>query len=352
MSNQSKARFTCAANLPPIALGTAGLGERTTDAVCNALQNGYTLLDCALLYGNQEDVGKGIQLSGIPRENFKICTKVGVFPPDSEGVWMYNPNNIKGQETDSINMCLNQLNVKYVDLLLLHNPLVSVTEFNAASCPFHFELANTTGLPTAITPKKLPGGEEIRPLILDSLVRKAKNDGISKEQALERRKKSWSLIEKAFIEGKAKMIGVSNFPAELLDEMKGYAKIMPKVNQVEFHPRYWSPSIYSKCIELGITMMSYGILNSWKVGNKKVNDTILEISSRMGRTPVETLIRWTVQKGVVAILRSGTKENQAANLAATEADNLSDEDMQRIDSLEENYPYYFIQQPTLDTIEL
>ena len=153
MSYQSKARFTCAANLPPIALGTAGLGERTTDAVCNALQNGYTLLDCALLYGNQENVGKGIQLSGIPRENFKICTKVGVFPPDSEGVWMYNPNNIKGQETDSIDMCLNQLNVKYVDLLLLHNPLVSVPEFNAASCPFHFEFANTTGLPTAITPK-------------------------------------------------------------------------------------------------------------------------------------------------------------------------------------------------------
>ena len=93
-------------------------------------------------------------------------------------------------------------------------------------------------------------------------------------------------------------------------------------------------------------------LTKWKVENKKVNDTILEISSRIGRTPLETLIRWTVQKGVVAILRSGTKENQAANLAATEADNLSDEDMQRIDSLEENYPCYFIQQPTLDTIEL
>ena len=168
---------------------------------------------------------------------------------------------------------------------------------------------------------------------------------------MERRKKSWSLLEKAFIEGKAKMIGVSNFPAKLLDEMKGYAKIMPSVNQVEFHPRYWSPSIYSKCRELGITIMSYGILNSWKVGNKKVNDTILEISSRIGRTPIETLIRWTVQKGVVAILRSGTKENQTANLAATEADDLSDEDMKRIDSLEENYPYYFIQQPTLDTIE-
>ena len=134
--------------------------------------------------------------------------------------------------------------------------------------------------------------------------------------------------------------------------MKGYARVMPSVNQVEFHPRYWSPSIYSTCRELGITIMSYGILNSWKVGNKRVNDVILEISSRIGRTPVETLIRWTVQKGVVAILRSGTKENQAANLAATEADNLSDEDMQRIDSLEENYPYYFIQQPTLDTIEL
>ena len=96
--------------------------------------------------------------------------------------------------------------------------------------------------------------------------------------------------------------------------------------------------------------MSYGILNSWKIENKKVNDTILDISTRTGKTPIQTLIHWTIQKGAVAIVRSGSKENQAANLAAIGGEDLSEEDMKRIDSLEENYPYYFISQPTLDTI--
>ena len=331
-------------------MGTAGLEERTAQAVCNALQMGYTFIDCALLYGNQEEVGKGIKSSGIPRQKFKITTKVGFFPPNSDGVWMHNPNNVKGGETRSIDICLQQLDVEYIDLLLLHNPLVSAPEYNAASLPFHFEFANSTGMPTAIQPEKLPGGEQIRPLVIDSMVRKAKQEGISKQEALERRKKSWALLEKAYMEGKAKMIGVSNYPAELLEEMKGYAKIMPSVNQVEFHPRHWSPATNSTCNELGIRIMSYGILNSWKIGNKKVNDTILDLSTKCGRTPIQTLIRWTVQKGAVAIVKSGTKENQAANLAALEGDDLSKEDMETIDSLEENYPYYFITQPTLDTI--
>ena len=351
MSNPKKANArVLSEKLPSIALGTAALGERTAQAVCNALQMGYTFLDCALLYGNQIDIGKGIKLSGVSRNKFKVCTKIGFFPQDSDGVWMYNSNNTKGRETESIDICLKELELEYVDLLLLHNPIVSVPEYNAASCPFHFEFANSTGMPTAIKPEKLPGGEQIRPLVLDSMVRKAKKEGISKQESLERRKKSWSLIEKAFMDGKAKMIGVSNYPAELLEEMKGYARVMPSVNQVEFHPRYWSPSIHSKCKELGITIMSYGILNSWKIENKKVNDTILDISTRTGKTPIQTLIQWTIQKGAVAILRSGSKENQAANLAAIGGEDLSEEDMKRIDSLEENYPYYFISQPTLDTI--
>ena len=337
-------------SLPKISLGTAALQDRTAQAVCNALQNGYTLIDAALLYGNQAEVGRGIKMSGVPRDNFQVTTKVGFFPPNSAGVWMYNDNNLKGEETASIDLSLKQLGLEYVDLLLLHSPLVSVGEYNAACCPWYFELFNLWGFPDAVKPDRLPGGDLVRPLIIDSMMCKATRQGISKQESLERRKRSWALLERAFTEGKAKMIGVSNYPAELLEEMKGYAKIMPAINQMEFHPRFQSPSTYAKCKELGIVMQSYGVLNPWFVGYGKVNDTIKEISKRTGRTSIQTLIRWTVQKGVVAVLRSGSKENQSKNLSALEGPDLSPEDMSCIDSLHENYPYYFLPEATLQTI--
>jgi diketogulonate reductase-like aldo/keto reductase len=337
--------------LPKIGLGTAGLSQEiTAQAVCDALQNGYNLIDTALLYGNQDQVGKGIKMSGVLRRNFLVTTKVGFFPQNSSGVWMYNDNNLKGEETRSIDLCLKQLGLDYVDLLLLHNPCVSAPEYNALVCPFYFELFNHWGLPDAIKPKTLPGGEPVRPLIMDSLLRKVREEGISKEESLKRRKESWASMEKAYKEGKAKLIGVSNYPAELLEEMREYATIMPAVNQIEFHPRCWSASTYAKCKELGIVIQSFGILNSWFVQYEKINTAITTISQRVGCTPIQVLIRWTIQKGAAAILRSGSKQNQALNLAALNEPDLNAEDMASIDALQENYPYYILTEAALQTI--
>ena len=337
-------------DFPKIGLGTANLKERTAESVCNALQNGYTLIDAALLYGNQEEVGRGIKLSGVPRNEFQVTTKVGFFPPNSDGVWMYNSNNIKGEETESTDLCLQQLGLDYVDLLLIHNPIASVPEYKAASCPHFFELFSYSEHPDAVKPEKLPGGVPIRPLIIDSMMRKAKEEGISKKESFETRKKSWALLEKAYKEGKAKMIGVSNYPAELLDEMKEYAEIMPAVNQIEYHPRFSSPATYAKCKELGILIQSYGILNSTLINNKKVNSTIENISKRTGRSPIQTCIRWATQNKVCPILRSSSKSNQESNLLSVDGPDLSPQDMASIDLLEENHPYYWLPEATIQTV--
>ena len=205
-------------DFPKVGLGTANLGAKTAEAVCTALKNGCTLIDAALCYRNQKEVGEGIKMSGLSRNQFQITTKVGFFPPKSEGVWMFNSENMKGGETESIDLCLKRLGLEYVDLLLIHNPTVSVPEYNTATCPHFFELFGHSGHPDAVKPEKLPGGEHIRPLIIDSMLRKAKQEGISKEASLEIRKRSWASLEKAYKEGKAKMIGVSNYPAELLEK--------------------------------------------------------------------------------------------------------------------------------------
>ena len=127
-------------DFPKIGLGTANLGERTAEAVYNALKNGCTLIDAALCYRNQKEVGEGLKMSGLSRNQFQVTTKVGFFPPESDGVWMYDSNNMKGGEGESIDLSLKQLGLEYVDLLLIHNPTASVPEYNTATCPHFFEL--------------------------------------------------------------------------------------------------------------------------------------------------------------------------------------------------------------------
>ena len=81
-------------------------------------------------------------------------------------------------------------------------------------------------------------------------------------------------------------MGVSNYPAELLEEMKTYAEIMPAVNQIEYHPRLVSPETHTKCKELGILMQSNGISNSMLIENPVVSQTIGQIAKKTNRSPL------------------------------------------------------------------
>jgi len=85
------------------------------------------------------------------------------------------------------------------------------------------------GKEDAIKPLRLADGDLIRPLIISAKLAKAKetNDAAF---AKKDRIASWRAMEKALKDGKAKMIGVSNYPAELMTEMLEYAEVMPAVN--------------------------------------------------------------------------------------------------------------------------
>jgi diketogulonate reductase-like aldo/keto reductase len=56
------------------------------------------------------------------------------------------------------------------------------------------------------------------------------------QESINKREETWKAMEEIYKSGKAKAIGVSNYTISHLEEMKKYAKIMPAVNQVEFHP--------------------------------------------------------------------------------------------------------------------
>jgi len=63
--------------IPPIGFGTAGLrGEDAIAAVTSALENGYRLIDTAVNYGNEVEVGEAIRRSGLPRDEIVVTSKI------------------------------------------------------------------------------------------------------------------------------------------------------------------------------------------------------------------------------------------------------------------------------------
>ncbi|WP_458862439.1 aldo/keto reductase [Acidaminobacterium chupaoyuni] len=97
--------------MPLVGLGTYGLqGDGCRDVVAGAIGMGYTLLDTAQMYGNEEEVGRGMQKSGAARSSLFLTTKI------------YRISNSYEKAKEAIDSSLKRLGTEYVDLLLLHEP--------------------------------------------------------------------------------------------------------------------------------------------------------------------------------------------------------------------------------------
>ncbi|MBK5482540.1 aldo/keto reductase [Peribacillus sp. TH16] len=85
-------------------------GEKTEQAVINAIKAGYRHIDTAQSYMNETEVGLGVKNSGVAREELFITTKIWIENVSYDGVM----NSFQGS--------LNRLGLDYVDLLLIHQP--------------------------------------------------------------------------------------------------------------------------------------------------------------------------------------------------------------------------------------
>lgn len=147
------------AKIPALGFGTFQDPESQEDTVCQALQKGMRLIDTARVYNVEEQVGKGIKKSGIPREDIFLGTKL----------WCndYHPDDVERALDDS----LRDLNTPYVDLMLMHYP-----------CTF------------AQGPERFPRDENGRMI-------HGKTTFVD----------TWKAMEEVTKTGKVKAIGVSNF---------------------------------------------------------------------------------------------------------------------------------------------
>lgn len=95
--------------MPINGIGTYSLtGDICYNSIISALNSGVRLIDTAYMYGNEEEIGRAIKDSGVPREEIFISTKI-------------YPSQFSEPEK-AIETALKKLDVEYIDIMLLHHP--------------------------------------------------------------------------------------------------------------------------------------------------------------------------------------------------------------------------------------
>ncbi len=146
-----------------------------------------------------------------------------------------------------------------------------------------------------------------------------------------KRRDSWRALERAFADGLARAIGVSNYLVPHLRELLGGAKVVPHVNQIELTPFLQRRDTCALCREHGIAVEAYSPLTR---GQRLDHPTVVAIARAAGRTPAQVLLRWGIQHGFVVLPKSVHRERIAENAAVFDF-TLDAAAMSKLDDLEE-----------------
>ncbi len=145
-------------------------------------------------------------------------------------------------------------------------------------------------------------------------------------------KETWRAIEELYSEGLIKAVGVSNFHIHHLEDLMKSAEIKPMVNQYEFHPFLQQKPLLEFCKSNGIIPEAWAPLTQ---GNRLNDEVLKSVAGKHGKSTAGILLRWDIQKGVVAIPKSTKPERIKENFNIFDF-SLDVEDMNKIEKLDIN----------------
>ncbi len=145
-------------------------------------------------------------------------------------------------------------------------------------------------------------------------------------------------LEKAYKEGKAKAIGISNFEGKYIEELETKWEIVPQFIQVEAHPYFTQTELRKTLDKYDIKLMSWYPLGH---GDKSlINEPLFaELGKKYGKSSAQIILRWHTQMGFVVIPGSKNVDHIKDNLDILDF-TLTDEEMAEIAKLDKNERYY------------
>jgi diketogulonate reductase-like aldo/keto reductase len=147
----------------------------------------------------------------------------------------------------------------------------------------------------------------------------------------DRFKDTWRAMEKLYEEGRIRAVGVSNFLIHHLDELINDCKVVPMVNQVEYHPLLSQEELHRYCKKHRIQLEAWSPLMHGRLDLP----VLTQLAEKYGKTPAQIVLRWDLQNGVVTIPKSVRPHRIEENSKVFDFE-LSDDDMEAISSLNEN----------------
>ena len=246
--------------MPMVGLGVYNIsGRKTQEVVEEAIGLGYRSIDTAAYYDNESGVGDAVRACGIPREDLFITTKI------CDSCYTYD------QTLRSVSHSMKELDLDYVDLMLLHWPM---------------------GNPTVM----------------------------------------WQTLEELYRKGVFRAIGVSNFYPNTFPMIVDGAEVMPVVNQCETHVLYQQRKMMEYLKPYDVALEAWSPLAEGRNGIVR-NKILIAIGEKYGKTAVQIALKFLVQNGVIIIPKTTHIERMQENIDLFDF-TLSDDDMKAIQRLD------------------
>ena len=171
-------------------------------------------------------------------------------------------------------------------------------------------------------------GEEKAAMSIDESLRKLQTEYIDLlliHQAYGDVFGSWRAMEKAYLDGKVRAIGVSNFQAGRFFDFAHYVDVKPMVNQLQCNAMIQQTGIEPFLEEIDTKMMAWGPLGGQGVDGILKSGLLASIGAKYSKSAAQVALRWLTQRGIVAIPKSSHKERMQQNFDIFDFSLTSDE---------------------------
>lgn len=237
--------------IPKLGLGTWFIDDvKVADAVKDAVDAGYRLIDTAQAYGNERGVGEGVRNCGLKREDIFVASKVAAEHKTYE------------EAKAGIDETLEKMGLDHLDLMIIHSPQ--------------------------------PWAEVNQ----------------SDNRYVEGNREAWRALEEAYNEGKIKAIGVSNFQIEDIESLMETATVKPMVNQILCHISNTPLELIDYCQKHDIQVEAYSPIAHGEILDQP---EIKVIADKYGVSVPQLCVRYTVQLGTVSLPKTANKDHMKTN---------------------------------------